>query len=115
MDLVEETGFIYSQLQAQYLTNDGFYFWSNYNCGSCIGINNIYAAFGINPGEATLESDLGNHEPYTANFSVNVQIGGATGGGGNKNAVLGGIQVNGAEQRYASFYNNVKSIHLMLF
>jgi len=108
------------------ILDQGFYHWYNFEdlSGGAVAINNnSFPDYGIDPGEVTLESDLGVPcarwtSPYTATFTINVQIGGATAfqsrGSGNKNAILGGIQVNGIEQEYVSFDNNIKSYSLTI-
>lgn len=77
-----------------------------------------FQAYGINPGQVSLESDLGSAAvqwtaPATGEYDIAVAIGGtlasADGGFGNNFAQFAGLNINGASQAAASFSGNVKN------
>jgi hypothetical protein len=80
-----------------------------------------YAAYGIAPGQVSLESDNGNAAvqwtaPATGVYDIVANIGGTQagegGGFGNALAYNAGLNVNGVSQTDVSFTGNVKSWNL---
>jgi len=77
-----------------------------------------YPAYGINPGQISLESDYGNTAvqwtaPATGEYEITAAIGGTTvsenGGFGNNFAQFAGLNINGVSQPDNSFADNVMS------
>lgn len=80
-------------------------------------------AFGIAPGQISLESDYGNAAvrwtaPSAGDYAFSVAIGGTTDSGpegyGNNFATFGGVRVNGVDQLATAFVNNTGTWNFMV-